>query len=311
MDDTKFWSNNFSEEIQAEILSLIEFAINNAWSNLLDAIPRTKPCCVPAFGYQGNVPPDYNNPMNQHLYVLKYFPAYLYEYTKMYQQVFRRAIKRKIERLNVLSFGCGCGLDFYGLYFARKICDITHIPVCYRGVDVVEWEYRGLIPNDDNLRFQISNHDITTIPSNDLKQYNIFIFPKSLSEFPDVALKSLCSNIRQSTFPSPFILAASTMTIAYTDDECRIKSLIEAFGQKRDMLVPCCRTGQEIGICCDWSFWDYPKEIITNLKNINDFCSAFSACLHSQNCMNTPEAQRARTPILTQKFVRYYIETFL
>jgi len=108
MGDSKFWSNNFSEEIQTEILSLIGFAINNAWSNLLDSLPKTKPCCVPAFGYQNNEPPDYNIPMNQHLYVLKYFPAYLYEYTKMYQQIFRRAVKRKIKRLTVLSFGCGC-----------------------------------------------------------------------------------------------------------------------------------------------------------------------------------------------------------
>ena len=211
----------------------------------------------------------------------------------------------KIESLKVLSFGCGCGLDFYGLYFARKICDMVQFPVFYRGIDLVEWEYRDLIKIQRNLHAQFFYRDIAGIPSDSLKKCNVFVFPKSLSEFPPEAFRSLLGNIQQSNFASPLILAASMVS---SQDDKGFRSLISALGREDDSLGQLySATTQDAPICSDWRFWKYPDEVMANLKKIENFCSDYIACSQIQDCEKN---HRAKTPILRQNYVRCYVETF-
>ena len=209
MNNSEFYSNVVPQDVGEEISSLINTAINLAWSNLVCSMQQSQDCLIPDFGFHGKYP-DYGIPMNRHLYMLKYFPAYLYEYTKMYQEIFRRAVKRGIANLSVLSFGCGCGLDFYGLYFARKICDTADIAISYKGIDLVDWDYRDLVSIQNNFQPTFSNYDVAKITNNYLEGYNVLVFPKSLSDFSDESFKSLCDNVHRSRFTLPLFLAAST-----------------------------------------------------------------------------------------------------
>jgi hypothetical protein len=66
--------------------------------------------------------------------VLGYLPAYLAEYRLIYGDILARGFLPK--PLNVLSIGCGCGVDYWGLHFAARDDHASYSPgLRYTGLD--------------------------------------------------------------------------------------------------------------------------------------------------------------------------------
>jgi hypothetical protein len=123
-------------------------------------------------GYAKRVQQDY--------YLLHYLPAYLAEYWHVYTTLLARDFLRG--SLNVVSIGCGCGLDLWGLCFAFE--DYGYNPgksVSYIGVDHAAWGHvdRLGLPGD-RAKFR-PQWDATTLQVLD-GSCNVLHFPMSLSE---------------------------------------------------------------------------------------------------------------------------------
>jgi hypothetical protein len=304
-----FCNNSVSQNVQLEISNLISNTVNTAWKNLLEELQRPGECVVPQFTFVSGQSPDYSLPTNQHLYILKYFPAYLFEYTKMYQEILIRAREQGLKRFNILSLGCGCGLDYYGLYFACKIEGIDSISVKYRGIDIVEWNYRNLLPQHPVIDCRYLNCGIEgdQIQSK-LPECNIIVFPKSLSEFPPECFQTLQDSLTNNKPQLPVIIAASVMSDGITYDYNKLNTV----ASKIVNTAPIWNSFESnffqylgAGIASVWRFWQYPDGIRQNLGKLPEICCNENICEYHDCCANPcPVDTRNLQPILTHRFVQ-------
>nr|VVV03974.1 hypothetical protein AW0309160_01357 [Aliivibrio wodanis] len=109
----------------------------------------------------------------QQKYIIKYFSAYFCEYYEMYEKFFKDFDG---DSVNILSIGCGSGIDCYALN--RVLIDNNlDITVSYVGLDYVDWSYR---PTFNWATFK--QGCISSLAASDLNNVNLLVFPKSLTE---------------------------------------------------------------------------------------------------------------------------------
>jgi hypothetical protein len=153
-------------------------------------------CDLKTLTYEGGKTPDYSQAFVQQYYMLRIFPAYLFEYFSIYQKILEK--KLVTPPLNVISIGCGCGVDYYGLDHALRYHRKYAPGLRYTGVDVVRWKYRDKLGRDDSVFFL--KKDISEWGELDETDYNIIMFPKSIGEFPSTVFTHIKKMLRDSTF---------------------------------------------------------------------------------------------------------------
>ncbi|MDO6543687.1 hypothetical protein [Photobacterium sanguinicancri] len=116
---------------------------------------------------------SYSSIVNQQKYILKYYGAYFCELYEMYE-TFLRTFKG--QTLNVLSLGCGSGVDCEALNRVKSDMELE-IDINYLGIDIVDWNYR---PNFDWANFRTMC--VSELSSSDVDNVHLFVFPKSLTE---------------------------------------------------------------------------------------------------------------------------------
>ncbi|MEJ3600050.1 hypothetical protein WFH67_05820 [Vibrio vulnificus] len=100
----------------------------------------------------------------------------------MYEKFFKKFNGNK---LNILSLGCGSGVDCEAL--SRVVADKgLSIDINYVGIDVVNWNYR---PNFYWAKFKLQC--ISSLTKSDVSDIDLFVFPKSLTEFSKEQRKGL------------------------------------------------------------------------------------------------------------------------
>ncbi|EPH5257783.1 hypothetical protein ACS0KS_003656 [Vibrio cholerae] len=110
----------------------------------------------------------------QQKYILKYYGAYFCELYGMYEKFFKNFNGNS---LNILSLGCGSGVDCEAL--SRVVADKRlRIDIKYVGIDVVDWSYR---PDFYWAEFKLQC--ISSLTKDDVSDIDLFVFPKSLTEF--------------------------------------------------------------------------------------------------------------------------------
>lgn len=178
-------------------------------------------CSLKEFGFLGTQLPNYKDEDMQEYYLLRYLPAYLAEYYLIYNKIFS---KNFLNSYSVLSLGCGCGVDLWGLHFAklkRKLNCITD----YTGIDAVKWKYSEF----DNMNGRFKNIDVLDMEKLE-GDYNTIIFPKSISEFDEVAFQHLKDIISRKKFKSKrIILVASVRKSRIDNDIERIDKIADLF----------------------------------------------------------------------------------
>jgi hypothetical protein len=257
----------------------------------------------------GGSTPNYNDSLVQQLYMLRFFPAYLAEYYLMYRKMLRDGFLP--QQLNVLSIGCGCGVDFRGLEFAvrdsRKYADAQ---IDYTGVDIVDWEYQ--FSGSDN-KSRVYHEDISQSSVLDYDDYNVLVFPKSIGEFPDAVFDAICRMFENAEFANDHIvLLCSLMDQGGFYDSQRVERMASAL-QKHGFK--CLDSADEYwhmpgssGLNNYCSGFDYPDGVLATVKSLANFCPTHNE--QGGPCKSDCKSRLDRWPILTARYIKYALLRF-
>lgn len=168
---------------------------------------------------------SYSSIVNQQKYILKYYGAYFCELYGMYEK-FLRGFEE--DNLNVLSFGCGSGVDCEALN--RVIADLEkNIEINYVGIDIVDWHYRPNFPWSTFKTMCASE-----IKKSDVVDVDLFVFPKSLTEFTRNTREKIGELISQGS-SKDCIYFINTYVTDYASD-CNHVDGIDQFGTINNIL---------------------------------------------------------------------------
>ena len=283
----------------------VEESINKIYSDFqaqLEKIPDL--CKLSDLRFNNGYVPDYNNPELQQFYLLRYLPAYVGEYYEIYKAVLatNHLIEKKIK---ILSIGCGANLDYYGLYcllYREGLED--NYNVHYIGYDIVNWQYRNLIRTNHNLEF--IQKDITLIDHFEVSDFDIIIFPKSISEF-GVWFDRLLG-VLKSTVPHKhkIILISSIREGNEKLDKELFKEVLNAFKYWGYKNLDESISIQELGNNPLYNKYriNYNNEIKDFITSLIDYCIEHK----SKNCNKTCKKYFDRAnPILTTKYSKYLL----
>ena len=181
-------------------------------------------CDLKNVHYDAGRIPDYSNVHIQQLYLLRYAYAYSFEYKRMYEALFKRA--KFDQNIAVTSIGCGSMLDYWALAnVVPQSCRIR-----YRGIDTIDWEYQMETRAQDDVHF-ICNNAINCISQANTLSADIYIFPKSVSEFHISAMSQIGKFFGEKTATGKtvfFMFSLRTDTGSMERDVARTSALFEA-----------------------------------------------------------------------------------
>lgn len=135
--------------------------------------------------------PDYANPLHREFYYLKYASAYIVEYYLAFKQIFDSNLLTANSHITTLSLGCGAMLDLVG--FNASMANYKNVSPIYFGIDIVDWNCNET-KNINNASLYTCgienfNNDLCNFP------YDIIIFPKSISDIPEIHLTNFANSI--------------------------------------------------------------------------------------------------------------------
>lgn len=218
----------------------------------------------------GNVP-DYTDSIKIQLYLLRYFPAYLVEYYDLYSKILRDY--EISDYLYVLSLGCGCGIDYYGLMLACHKHD-EELYISYTGVDAVDWPYKDCMDED----FEFIQVDLGEWEKFDWPSYNVIIFPKSIGEFSSQGFISLKGTVSRSQFKKDRIFLVASMRAEHKDtDKERLTEIKEIFLTRHGYS---CASDyifyfdSNSGIVTEFPEFKYPDHILEYITSLPEQCAA-------------------------------------
>jgi len=249
----------------------------------------------------------YQDVCQQEYYLLKYFPAYLAEYYIAYKSFFEKMYSSS--SLNVVSIGCGAGIDYYALsLFPDKIIDN------YTGIDIVDWEYK---PD-----FMFINSDIIDINHNILDNTNLFVLPKILTELLDDTVSILADKIISAHLPNEIYFLVSYITNESNNgdkvagkDKFKIicDRLIDSgwklsYDNILDKDNKCSQhlfLKEEKGIRGYINDFVYPQEIIDLLMQLKQNCSQLNTKVECNGCSIDTY------PMMNSKYIAFNVIKFV
>jgi len=242
---------------------------------------------------------SYQHPYCQKYYLLKYFPAYLAEYYLIYKSFFERYQPIQV---NILSIGCGVGIDYFSLQIYCSQHNNISIPIEYIGVDIIDWEDRCLLtPSLTNF----IHSDIAEIDVIVFQNINVIFFPKILTELSQESLESISQKIL-SCHPSEIYFINS-----YITDNAMNNSRIRGIDKFQLICSNLIQNGYKVDSQCNTysyypnsdgiknlcSFFEYPNEIKDKLANLQNICNR-----QNDQC---DFCQINTYPILTSKYFAF------
>jgi hypothetical protein len=282
---------------------MISGTISKIKEDFIDEIKNANFCSLKTIRFDQDDYPDYTDKKIQLLYLLRYYPAYLCEYKYLYDKVIK---KSKLDNLSILSIGCGCCVDYHGAYLANER-DYNNITYC--GIDRIEWEYADSF---GNKKFEVINEDINNIKLPDKNDYNIIIFPKSISEFNDKSFNNFISALSKTTFTQEtVVLISSSMDKGFEHDEERYKKVAEVLEKNgyfcRKYEATCEISGKNGLKKLDNDF-NYPNDIKEFITSLSTRCPKYIA--NKKNCKEDCSTQLDKWPILSSKYISFIINSY-
>lgn len=251
--------------------------------------------------------PDYDIQLVQQAYLLRYGAAYFAEYYRIYRQLLENV--GFDWPLDVVSFGCGCGIDCWGFKFALDGCELTDHGYRYLGVDIVDWAYRNFhqdikCPSEGEVHF--INHDITNTDKHiRATRDTIFIFPKSIGEVSD-NFDDLKQMIAESKFKCDRLCLVSSHRETYeTADAAKIEAIASIIAENHgyhevarfshEDVIEAGKRGilKYVPGCC------YPDNVKDKVGDFRNYCQRYLTPVlpfqHDPSCAR----KLRRTPMLT------------
>lgn len=281
--------------------------LNKANLSLQKSIDKNQSCChLKDIDFSGGHKPQYDNHDIQALYIMRYYGAYLCEYKWLYKNALDYLGDRN---LNVLSIGCGCGLDSAGLYFEALDQDKNLQSIKYYGYDVVNWKDRDSFKNL-SAKFIIKSVSNLQVFN---RLNNIIIFPKSISDIDSSSFQEFINRLKDCDFKSSNIVLISSMRADknyLNSDMERFQQIIEQFFNKGFS------TDDEIDKY--WYFSDaekawatlipgfgIPDNIVNFLRKLSEKCPKFIK--NKKSCKAECAKILDRWPILKVGTARYQL----
>lgn len=259
--------------------------MHDFWEQGLSAIHREfsqnlagmqKYCELCEVSFYGRTP-NYSSPTQQHLYLLRYFSAYLFEYFEAFSLLKQSNF---LTQPQIVSFGCGSGIDGAAARFAFSQCS-------YMGIDLVAWN-PWFLPQPPALM-----NASEFIPSTQ----DVFVFPKSLSELPDGIVTALAENLPTTSAQKVCIINSRRTRDSSDGDKCT--RLLQAFGSTNNNtqlfeVVP------NKGALVYYQRWfSYPDDISRHIKTLSSRCPSSSGtgtdCCAYSTCK--PCAGKSKKPM--------------
>lgn len=178
-------------------------------------------CNLKDLNFQGEHLPDYEDILIQQFYLLRYLSGYFAEYVSIYREIIRQNFL--IDKFKVLSIGCGCGLDLWGLKHACNERFSENYIKLYNGIDVVDWEYKEKFEKEVNVNYFLKN--IKDFEKISYQGYNTIIFPKSIGEFTEDEFEHIKDLMINTDFNSDELVLIGSLR--KMRQECDIKRLEE------------------------------------------------------------------------------------
>ncbi len=274
-------------------------------------VKREKSLCkCKAFSYEGGGQPDYSDRLIQQYYLLRFFPAYLAEYYLMYKNL--KSQKFLGKDLNVLSIGCGCGLDLWGLYLAfRHQLKKKAVAVRYTGVDIIDWRYWDTVALDE---VYFANEDISTWKKLDEESYNIIVFPKSINEFSNESFDRICAAIANTKFTQGRVVAMCSLMVKGKEiDSQRFRRIANLLQKDHDYecmdeLDEYWMVKKDQGIRAICPEFVYPQEIYDEVIKLQTACPQYALNGH-KSCEDGCSSLN-RKPILRTTYINYKLLRF-
>lgn len=254
--------------------------------------------------FNGNNTPDYQSVVQQQYYLLRFFPAYLAEYYLIYREILVSG--RLGAPMEVLSLGCGCGIDYYALYLAARDLHLTLEDVFgYTGVDVAPWRYQH---NYGSPPAKFSKLDAERLYLNGCSN-NVFVFPKSIGEIAPDDFGTIENVFRHGSFDADQLcLVASLRNRDCATETHRVDRLVHVLETQHNYQCLDVFEGvQHLGapqfadLCEGFCYPQNARDFITSLRRR---CPRF----RSGKCAGTPECTDLdRQPILYTSYSHYII----
>ena len=256
-------------------------------------------CNLRKVSFEGGNLPDYNDRAQALLYCLRYHFGYAFEYEYIYD--YHILEDHKKEEINVLSVGCGNGIDLWALDHAIKRRHSVVKKINYRGIDCVDWiEY---FDDYDGYNTIYVQNDVKELLKCD--DVDVLIFPKSISELEEKDLEYLAELVDDST-DELFVVAS------FRSEDYNLNEDINRFDKFIKMLI---RNGFTIskgklniyysfkkssGIRSCYSDYIYPDEVIGYLSDLFSHCDGAD-----EDCLDKCSERYTRMPILKIDHVKY------
>lgn len=262
--------------------------------------------------FDGGHIPDYSNLPVQQLYLLRYAYGYAFEYKQMFQSMAPQ--KWATDTLVLTSIGCGTMLDYWA---ARKILDNagrSDLPVRYTGIDLLDWQYKMPCAPGDTTNYLVGDA-IAYLRGKSVWDDDVFIFPKSISEFSDREFQELCNifgaadytkrhfcvmaNVRADEYNRKQDVARVTeLANAITDAGFFTQSPCDKYWKAKDPEKKIRETDVE---------FQHPQEVVELLCSLNEQCKCLNDCGKDQQLCKD---RLTWWPILNQRQLAYQILYF-
>ena len=263
-------------------------------------------CCLHHPDISEKAVPTYRDKINQQLYLLRTYPAYLFEYYRMYRKLYKSYFLQT--PFKILSIGAGNGIDYSAMKLVRQDFNLK-TKLEYISMDNIYWNYRTPI---DPEHGRYITGDITMLEKLNREDYNIFFFPKSIWKYSNQQFKNLIDCFVNTNMTEKRIVFLSS--IQDTDknlvrDITRLEDLLSAVS-KAHRYKSSNRThqyyyfsDQYYGIKAVEERFNYPNEVLRFVSNLHNKCNNFNKNMY--RCMYDCKLSLNITPILTLQQIKY------
>ena len=264
-------------------------------------------CELRNVSFEGGNLPDYSNRAQALLYCLRYHFGYAFEYDYMYRNHILPEYEG--EKINVLSIGCGNGIDYWALRhaIAEEYSNINQVN--YIGIDCVDWEEVFESVAIDNVVYYHTDVQKSKTILDSISHIDVLFFPKSISELRYDDLMLISDHIHSKT--KQLCVAASFRRETYNSSEDVAKydyliERLESYGfsiTRGEKSIQYSSTNNSVGVRKLFGEYIYPDTARKYITGLYDNCTERigDRSLCSYSCKET----MSRSPILSVSQVCY------
>ncbi len=256
--------------------------------------------------------PDYNSKRMQQFYLLRYAFAYSFEYSCIYDDILKD-FKEK-PRIEVVSIGCGAMIDYWSLVYSLIQHRMQECSVRYDGIDKIDWNYKIKPRKNDKVHFNLENAK-KTFAKNEKFVYDVYFFPKSISEFDEGEMSIMIDALSQKPIVKDtiyFCISIRSDQGSMDRDMKKTKKIIRALEKNNYVTSTSHNTythfKENKGIVSIDGAFCYPTDALEYIKNLNTKCKMYLA--NGENCKKKCSSYLSRYPILRTGNICYQIIKF-